>query len=176
MSQSMVRVGTQALGERGAAMEEIAGGETDGSEVSLRSETANVDGAVFNRADSDVAILKEGDFHNVVNGAAEVGLEPEKTVASWSDGLAAGGEDHRHSLGGVGPVLANHLRACACRVYEDEAEQREDGRRKEFAADLVPREGRLLEDLRALTHAGKCGHQAGRASAPNMDRPHQRSS
>jgi hypothetical protein len=120
--------------------------------------------------------------------------------------------------------LANHLRACACGVFEEEAvefvatkavggfgqrmaddtraeveshrtqdrraelketrlaasaaEQREDGRRQEFAADLVPREGRLFEDPHpsALTHGGNCGHHAGRASAHNMDRPHQRSS
>jgi hypothetical protein len=120
--------------------------------------------------------------------------------------------------------LANHLRACACGVFEEEAvefvateavggfgqrmaddtraeveshrtqdgraelketrlaagaaEEREDGRRKEFAADLVPREGGLFEDPHrsALTHGGKCGHHAGWASAHNMDRPHQRSS
>jgi hypothetical protein len=120
--------------------------------------------------------------------------------------------------------LANHLRACACGVFEEEAvefvateavggfgqrmaddtraeveshrtqdgraelketrlaagaaEEREDGRRKEFAADLVPREDGFFEDPHpsALTHGGKCGHHAGRASAHNMDRPHQRSS
>ena len=144
--------------------------------------------------------------------------------ASWSDGPAAGGEDNCNSLGGGGPVLANHLRACACGVFEEEAvefvaaeavsgfgqrmadnaraevesyrsqdgraelketrlaagaaKEREDGRRKEFAADLVPREGGLFEDPHrsALTHGGKCGQHAGRASAHNMDRPHQRSS
>jgi hypothetical protein len=120
--------------------------------------------------------------------------------------------------------LANHLRACACGVFEEEAvefvateavggfgqrmaddtraeveshrtqdgraelketrlaagaaEEREDGRRKEFAADLVPREDGFFEDPHpsALTHGGKCGHHAGRASAHTMDRPHQRSS
>ena len=46
------------------------------------------------------------------------------------------------------------------RLAAGAAEQREDGRRKEFAADLVPREGRLFEDPHrsALTHGGKCGH------------------
>jgi hypothetical protein len=64
------------------------------------------------------------------------------------------------------------------RLAASAAEQREDGRRQEFAADLVPREGRLFEDPHpsALTHGGNCGHHAGRASAHNMDRPHQRSS
>src|ERR1035441_2456936 len=110
--------GAQALGERGAAPEEIAGVKAEGSEDSLRSETANVGGAVFDGADSDVAVLEEVEFHVVVDGAAEVGLEPEKTVVRWSDGPAAGGEDHRDSLGGGGPVLANHLRACACGVVD----------------------------------------------------------
>jgi hypothetical protein len=94
--------------------------KAEGSEASLRSETADVGGAVFDGADSDVAILEEVEFHAVVDGAAEVGLEPEKTVASWSDGPAAGGEDHRDSLGGGRPMLANHLRACACGVFEEE--------------------------------------------------------
>ena len=58
------------------------------------------------------------------------------------------------------------------------AEQREDGRRQELAADLVPREGGLFEDPHqgTLTHGGECGHDTGRASAHDMDRPHERSS
>src|SRR5664279_3623471 len=214
----------QALGERGAAPDEIAGVKAEGSEDSLRSETANVGGAVFDGADPDVAVLEEVEFHVVVDRAAEVGLEPEKTIAGWSDGPAPGGEDNCNSLGGGGPVLANHLRAFACGAIEEEtvefvateavgefgqrmaddthaeveshrtqdggaelketrlaagaAEQWEDGRRKEFAADLVPREGGLFEDPypSALTHGGKCGHHAGWTSAHNMDRPHRRSS
>ena len=49
-------MGAQALGERGAAMEEIAGVKAEGSEASLQSETANIGGAVFDGADSDVTI------------------------------------------------------------------------------------------------------------------------
>src|ERR1035441_9206046 len=58
------------------------------------------------------------------------------------------------------------------------AEEREDGRRKEFAADLVPRDGGFFEDPHpsALTHGGKCGHHAGWTSAPHMDSPHRCSS
>jgi len=199
--------------------------KTEGSEGPLRSETADVGDAVFDGADPDIAVLEEVEFHFVVDEAAKVGLEPEKTtVASWSDGTAAGGEDNCNSLGGGGPVLANHLRACACGVFEEQtvefvateavggfgqrmtddtraeveshrtqdgraelketrlaagaAEEREDGRRKEFAADLVPREGGLFEDPHrsALTHGGKCGHYAGWTSAHDMDSPHRRSS
>src|ERR1019366_1214843 len=72
-------------------------------------------------ADPDVAVLEEVEFHVVVDGAAEVGLESEKTVANSSDGPAPGGEDNCNSLGCGGPVLANHLRACACGVFEEEA-------------------------------------------------------
>ena len=57
--------------------------KAEGSEASLRSETANVGGAVFDGADPDVAGLEEVEFHVVVDGAAEVGLESEKkTVAN----------------------------------------------------------------------------------------------
>ena len=52
-------------------MEEIAGVKAEGSEASLRSETANVGGAVFDGADSDVAVLEEVEFHVVVDGAAK---------------------------------------------------------------------------------------------------------
>src|ERR1035437_7919162 len=103
------REGAQALGERGAAPEEIAGVKAEGSEDSLRSETANVGGAVFDGSDSDVAVLEEVEFHVVVDEVAEVGLEPEKTVARWSDGPAAGGEDNCNSLGGGGPVAREPL-------------------------------------------------------------------
>jgi hypothetical protein len=64
------------------------------------------------------------------------------------------------------------------RLAAGAAKEREDGRRKEFAAELVPREGGFFEDphASALTHGGKCSHHAGRASAHNMDSSHQRSS
>ena len=41
--------------------------KAEGSEASLRSETADVGGAVFDGADSDVAILKEVEFHGCLN-------------------------------------------------------------------------------------------------------------
>jgi hypothetical protein len=174
-------------------------------------------------ADADIAVLEEVEFHVVVNGAAEVGLEAEETVAGGADGLAAAGEDDGVLLC-AGPVLADHFRAYTCGVSEEEAvefvaaeavrgfgqrmadnaraevkshrsqdgraecqegrpaaraaEEREDGRRKEFAADLVPRESRLFRDPRrgTLTHGSECGHHARRASAHHMDSPHERTS
>src|ERR1019366_7544457 len=56
-----------------------------------------------------------------VNGAAEVGLEAEETVSGGTDGLAAAGEDDVVFRCGGGPVLADHFRACACGVFEEEA-------------------------------------------------------
>jgi hypothetical protein len=43
------------------------------------------------------------------------------------------------------------------------AKEREDGRREESAADLVPRESRLFEHPHkgALTHGSECGHPPG---------------
>ena len=57
-----------------------------GSERSLRSETANVGGAVFDGADSDRAVLEEVVFQVVVDRYAEVGHEAEETVAGGGDG------------------------------------------------------------------------------------------
>src|ERR1039457_3803920 len=100
----------QALGERGAAPEEIAGMKTQGSEGPLRSETADVGDAVFDGADPDIAVLEEVEFHVVVNGAAEVGLEAEETVSGGADGLAAAGEDDVVFRCGGRPVLADPFR------------------------------------------------------------------
>ena len=91
------------------------------------------------------------------------------------------------AVGGLGQRMADDTRAEVeshrtqdgraelkeTRLAAGAAEQREDGRRKEFAADLVPREGRLFEDPHrsALTHGGKCGHHAARASAPQHGPP-----
>jgi hypothetical protein len=58
------------------------------------------------------------------------------------------------------------------------AENSEDGRRKEFASDLVPRETGLFRNphRNALTQGVNCGHRTGRAASHNLDRPHERPS
>ena len=101
------------------------------------------------------------------NGVVGLNLPISEQVA---DDTRAEVESHR-TQDGRAELKETRLAAGA-------AEQWEDGRRKELAADLVPREGELFEDPHrsALTHGGKCGHHAGWTSAHNMDRPHQRSS